>query len=361
MSELPNRPIRVRELPEADRPGRRIRDRYVLLELLGEGGMARVWRGEAIGAGKFRRDVAIKRPTPSPFPDPASVRALAEEARVAGKLVHPNIVQTFDYGLDDGGMPYLVMELVEGVSMHVWLESERPRWELVLRVVMRALAGLSAAHEQGVVHRDLSPHNIVIGRAGDVKLIDFGVASAYDGPELTPTGHLKGKLPYFAPELLEGGPPTPRSDLYAIGVLLWEALAGRPHFPRTVGEHLVRRAPPPLALVAPGVPAAVCAQVDRALGVDPRERHDSADHMRRALRTSIDEATVRSTSERIADSVAGMKPVRVDPDVDTGVHAGGVMPSELPTRRPPPLRGAGASNSGRPPTVPFELTRKKGG
>ncbi|HEY8432438.1 MAG TPA: serine/threonine-protein kinase [Sandaracinaceae bacterium] len=283
-----------------DKPGKIIAGRYELLEPAGEGGMAVVWRALTRGAGQFARPVAVKRILSAKGSDPSFVRLFEEEARVGAGLQHPNIVQVLDFGVDDEGDYYLVMEWVEGLDMHHWVRSH-PRgirqtpWPLVTAIGVEILRGLSAAHERTdengqlvpVYHRDVSPSNVLLGVNGTVKVTDFGLARAMDRASMTRPNVIKGKLAYCAPELVTGAKASAQSDIFALGVVLWEALAQQRLF---TGKNdlevllAVRKGDiTRLSELRTDIPAALELAIHQALDPDPAARFESAKEMARAL------------------------------------------------------------------------------
>ena len=214
---------------------------YELVSRLGAGGMAETFLAVRRGPGAFEQKVCVKRILPAFEQDQDFVRQFLEEARVSAQLRHANIVQVLDFGVVDGSH-YLALELVEGMDLHKLLRSLADRGEtmtsgLVVYLATELANALEYAHGGGgqstspVVHRDISPSNVLVSRAGEVKLTDFGIAKAAQGPGPVPTtGVVKGKVPYMAPEYAMSGKADPRSDLFALGVLLFEALTGRRPF-----------------------------------------------------------------------------------------------------------------------------------
>ena len=214
--------------------------RYRLLSRIGIGGMAEVFRAEVVGAGDFSRTVVVKRMLPQLAADRDAVMMFLDEARLGAKLHHPNIVSVLDLGERDGDY-FMVMEYVDGVDLgtiDARLRSHGLRFpqDHAAWIIARAAEGLGAAHDArdpatghalDIVHRDVSPSNILVSRTGDVKVADFGVARSSDQHVRTTTGILKGKVPYMAPEHLLGEEVDARSDLYGLGVVLWQLLAGR--------------------------------------------------------------------------------------------------------------------------------------
>jgi len=283
-----------------DRPGKIIAGRYELLEPAGEGGMAVVWRSLVRGAGKFARPVAVKRIHAAKGADGHFVRLFEEEARVGAGLQHPNIVQIMDFGVDDVGDYFLVMEWVEGLDFHHWVRSfprgiEQTPWPLVTAIGVEVCRGLGAAHERmteegelsPIFHRDVSPSNILLGTNGTVKLTDFGLARAMDRASMTRPNVIKGKLAYCAPELITGAKASPHSDMFAAGVVMWEALAQQRLFTGkndleillSVRKGEIQR----LRELRDDVPAALEIAIHTALEPDPENRFENMRSMARAL------------------------------------------------------------------------------
>ncbi|MFS8065577.1 MAG: serine/threonine-protein kinase, partial [Byssovorax sp.] len=213
--------------------------RYEILRSIASGGMARVHLGRAVGAGGFERQVAIKTMHPHLAEEADFVAMFLDEARLSARVHHPNVVATLDVQQDDEGI-FLVMEYVDGFALHEILVGSRKErsplpFGLTLRIFLDLLAGLHAAHELTdgdgapleVIHRDVSPHNVLVGVDGAARITDFGIAHAAVRLSSTREGHLKGKLRYMAPEQLRGRKLDRRTDLYAAGAVLWEMLAGR--------------------------------------------------------------------------------------------------------------------------------------
>jgi serine/threonine-protein kinase len=287
-------------VPE-DAPGRLIAGRYDLVEELGRGGMAVVWKATQRGPGRFARSVAVKRILPSLRGNADTLAMFAEEARVGAELRHPNVVAVLDYGLDEFNQPYLVSEFVEGLDLGAWIRShvdaglDTP-WELVTAVGIEILRGLGSAHARvdarglpaAVLHRDVTPGNVLLDVSGVVKLGDFGLAKAQDRERLTRPDVVKGKAAYLAPELVRGEPPSTRSDLFGVGIILWEALTGTRLFlgeTEVASALLVRDARVPiLGVRRPGLPLQLSQAVHRALEREPSRRFASAQEMLETLR-----------------------------------------------------------------------------
>jgi serine/threonine-protein kinase len=196
--------------------------------------MAEVFAGSAVGAEGFSRRVAIKRVLPGFSDDAAFARMFVAEAQISAQLVHPNIVSVIDFDRDGDGRLFLVMELVDGVSLDALLATGLLPLPVVIFVVAEILRGLGFAHDlpitgdlRGVVHRDVSPHNVLLSWEGAVKVSDFGIAKARAASEASASVFIKGKPAYMSPEQANGQPLDGRSDLFAVGVVLWEMLVGR--------------------------------------------------------------------------------------------------------------------------------------
>ena len=216
--------------------------RYELLGSIASGGMASVHLARVTGEAGFERFVAVKRMLPTLESDDAFVAMFLDEARLAAQIRHPNVVGVLDLDRHEAE-PFLVMEFVDGPSLNAVLKGLRSRnealpLEIALRVTLDVLAGLHAAHELhdaaghplGLVHRDVSPANVLVGRDGVARLTDFGVARAEARLARTEVGELKGKIPYMAPEQLRGAVADRRADVYAVGCVLWELLTLRRAF-----------------------------------------------------------------------------------------------------------------------------------
>ncbi len=274
--------------------------RYTLVKRLGAGGMGEVFLARAEGSDQ---EVVLKRILPHLTENPRFLRLFLDETRIASRLVHPNIARIHELGEVDGTW-FVSMELVAGKDLRELLKRARELGhhvplEVALGIAVAIARGLSHAHAatdaQGrslhVVHRDVSPHNILIGRTGDVKLIDFGVAKAANKSVQTGTGILKGKFPYMAPEQAHAKPVDPRTDVFALGIVLWEMICARYLFrgkTDAVTLKLVREAivPAPSSL-RDDVPEALDRVVLKALKKEPRDRYPTAEAFREALSTVL--------------------------------------------------------------------------
>ena len=288
--------------------------RYEILRPIATGGMAKVHLGRAVGAGGFERQVAIKTMHPHLAEQGDFVAMFLDEARLSARVHHPNVVATLDVQQDDEGI-FLVMEYVDGFALQAILVAAREEalplpFGLTLRIFLDTLAGLHAAHELTdgggvplqVIHRDVSPHNILVGVDGAARITDFGIARAAVRLSSTREGHLKGKMRYMAPEQFGGGELDRRADLYAAGAVLWEMLAGR---------GLVRGEDEGACLMEigrldkesprasnPDVPEPIAAACLRALCLDPGERYATAAAFAEALEGAAAEAGVVVASPR---------------------------------------------------------------
>ena len=308
-----------------------ILDRYRLSERIASGGSAEVWRARDE---QLDRDVAVKRLHPHLLPDEASRRRLVAEARAAAALSHPVIVGVYDVD-STGESPALVMELVDGESLATRVDREGPLDERAAAATVADLAdALYHAHQRGVIHRDVKPGNVLLATDGRVRLVDFGIAHslAASAERLTLAGTVIGTLRAMAPEQLTGGPITPRTDLYGLGVVLHEALTGRPPFPASSPVALAdaqRAGPPPMAGLDPALAAVLAA----CLSYDPAARPLHAGALATALRDWLagDPAAALAMAPRpvnVVDTAAITQPIpAVAPPAAATVAAATPAPS----------------------------------
>jgi len=287
--------------------GAPLADRYELGERLGAGGMSTV---VLAFDRRLERHVAVKLLAEHLADDREFVSRFRREALAAARLVHPNIVQVFDFGLDEAsGRQFIVMEHVHGRSGAEILRERGmlPAAEAV-DLISQACRGLDHAHRMGVVHRDVKPGNLLRSDEGVVKLADFGIAKAVsEESSITQIGSVLGTAAYLAPEQATGQGATAQSDIYSLGVVAYQLLAGRlPYEAQTLTELALkqqREAPPLLDAVNPDVNAHLAAVIDRALALEPSDRYDSAEHLRAALEDR-DGATAPTSATRVVPAAS---------------------------------------------------------
>ena len=292
-------------------PGLLLAGRYRLESRIAAGGVGEVWRAEDL---VLARPVAVKLLQPGYASHPQTLARFRAEARHAGSLTHPGIAQVYDYGeTGPAGAPYLVLELVDGPSLAGSLASGPLDSVAAMDVVAQVAAGLAAAHAAGLVHRDVKPANLLMGRDGLVKITDFGIAHAAGSAPITQVGTLVGTPAYLAPERAAGQPATPASDMYSLGIVAFECLTGTLPFHGTPMEIAAASRLQPLPPLPPAVPPAVAALVTDLTAKDPADRPGSA-------------AEVAARATRLRDTLdAGTQPAR------SGSHPG---TAGLPAGRP---------------------------
>lgn len=324
--------------------GRVLGGRYRLLELLGEGGMATIYRAHDSQLG---RDVAVKLLRPEYGRDVSFVARFRQEAQAAASLTHPNIVGVFDYGTDEAG-PFIVMELVDGEDL---AEILRERGFLpavaAARIAGQVAEALAAAHARGIIHRDIKTGNVLVRRDGRALVGDFGIARALSESELTLPGTTLGSVHYFSPEQARGEKVTAAADIYALGLVLFEMLTGRRPFEGDSAAaiamaRLTTDPPAPSALRA-DVPPALDAIVRKALAREPADRFASAAAFAEALRTFLG---TRGAPVAAAAETASGAPPPFAPGAPTGA-------GESTVAAPPPYGGE------EPPRRPVAAGRRE--
>lgn len=287
--------------------------RYEIVGSIGAGGMADVWLGRSTGHGGFARLLAIKTARPSLSGDPRLRAMFLREGALAAGIRHANVVDVLDVG-EAGGVLFQVMSLVEGDSFAGLLQAAPLSLGVTIGIGIDALRGLHAAHELDIVHRDVSPQNILVGLDGLARISDFGIANVLSDDGET-TGTLRGKFAYFAPEQARREPLDRRADVFAMGVVLWEALTGARLFKgRDVVETLERVLGAPITdprTHAPELPAPIAVVVMRALERDAAARHASAEAMADALASAAHEAGVVVDRRNVARTVNALAGERV--------------------------------------------------
>ena len=288
---------------------------YVIYECLGRGGMATVHRAKQTGIEGFERPVALKRMLPWLTSDAEFVKSFVREARVAALLRHTNIVQTFDLGKVDATF-YIAMELVSGRDLREVLRHAHnvvgpPPPPMTIALLFQICDALDYAHSfrdesgrpLGLVHRDISPANVIVTDDGIAKIVDFGVAKGSTATLATMSGMLKGKFAYMAPEMLQGVADA-RCDLFAVGVVAWELLTARPLFAGGDDMEILQRVttwdPPAPSTINPRVPRELDAWVAMALAKNPQKRFQNAAQMRAGLELAARTPAMRASATDIA-------------------------------------------------------------
>lgn len=325
--------------------------------------MAEVYRAVLRGAGGFEKVVALKRILPYFGGDEDFITLFRDEARIASTLTHANIAQVFDFGEVDGSL-YMTMELVEGADLTTLgdrLRKEGQPMPLATAafIVAEAARGLAYAHDKrgsdgqplGIVHRDVSPHNILVSYEGEVKVTDFGIAKATGKVHKTATGVVMGKLRYMSPEQVAGEALDPRSDLFSLGVVLYELLTGGPIFP---GDQSLRLAElihtatiPPPSTQNPAVPRQLDDIVMKALEKSREKRYARGGELARDLTVYVNQSAPGFTREDLGALIQRVAPPKAPPPVTPGVPATAVE------KKTPPQPGAldKTEATGGPPLV----------
>ncbi|MBI3160976.1 MAG: protein kinase [Chloroflexi bacterium] len=262
-----------------------IHQRYQLVTWLGEGGMGVVYKAHDL---ILDRDVAVKFLSPKFFSGADAAARFMREARLVARLSHPNIMSIFDVG-EDQGWQYLIFEYIPGSDLHTLMNNRSTPWTVAeaLPILKSALEALAYAHGQGVIHRDIKPENIMLTPQGQVKVTDFGLAFANEEVRLTRDEGLVGTILYMSPEMIRGREIDARADLYSLGAVLYELLAGEPPF---AGEQIaqiiskvIHTEPVPLNVRRTDIPSALDSAITRLLMKEPEQRHSSAQEALSAL------------------------------------------------------------------------------
>lgn len=269
--------------------GKRISGRYKILELIGGGGMANVYLAHDM---ILDRDVAVKMLRLDFVNDEEFIRRFHREAQSATSLAHPNIVSIYDVGEEDS-LYYIVMEYVNGQTLKQYIQQSTPlRVEEALDIMMQLTSAISHAHQNHIIHRDIKPHNILIDREGNVKITDFGIAMALSATSITQTNSVLGSVHYLSPEQARGGMANRKSDIYSLGIVMFELLTGRLPFS---GESAVSIAlkhlqseTPSVRRWNPNIPQSVENIVLKATAKDPFHRYNNVEEMEEDLRTALD-------------------------------------------------------------------------
>lgn len=315
--------------------------KYTLVRKLATGGMAEVFLARIDGPMGFAKKCVVKRILPHFNDDPRFIEMFLGEARLAAELNHPNLVQIFDFG-EANGQYYLAMEFIDGPNVRVLNQATRRLhgamdFALAARIIFLAAEGLHFAHElrneQGeflnLVHRDISPDNILVSRNGGVKVVDFGIAKASSQPHLTKSGMIKGKMAYMPPEQLAREPLDRRADLFALGIVLYELITGGMPFDATsevsIIQAIMSQQPLERATVyRPDCPPMLEAIVNRCLEKDREKRYPSC----RELQADL-EKFIQSTGQSVGTREVAMlveEAVEKEPESKSGevVPSGGL-------------------------------------
>jgi eukaryotic-like serine/threonine-protein kinase len=334
-------------------------DRYRLERRLGVGGMATV---QLAFDTRLERYVAVKLLAEHLAEDSSFVSRFRREALAAARLVHPNIVQVFDFGLDDAtARNYIVMEFVDGESCAEILRDRGPmRPNEAVNVLAQACRGLDYAHRNGVVHRDVKPGNLLRSRDNAVKLADFGIAKAAEQSDITKVGSVLGTAAYLSPEQARGEPAGPASDIYALGVVSYQLLAGRLPYEAASLTDLARlqeTGPPPrLDEVDPDIPRSLADAIMVALHRDPEQRYADAADMEQALSDGLaGRGPARDTESTWAmDDTEATRMLAATQATAAAPRTGSrrrlePLPEEAPRRRPAPAPPTRSTRRSAPP------------
>jgi serine/threonine-protein kinase len=320
-----------------------------LAEPIAAGGVGQVWRASDL---LLDREVAVKLLRPEYADHPDTLERFRAEAKHAGSLTHPCVARVYDYGNAGPAIPpYLVMEYVNGPSLADMLAVDPVHPVLALDVAAQAAAGLDAAHRIGLVHRDVKPGNILIGADGLVKITDFGIAHAAGSAPITGPGLVMGTTQYMAPERIAGGQATPASDLYALGILIYECLTGLPPYDGGTAEVMAGHLYLPMPPLPAGVPPELGELITRLTAKNPAARLSDA-------------AEVAAIATRLRDALAADAGLTVAAPAyagaATGSHAGAGAAADVdalftgpaPQQAGPGMTGQTAVLDDRPPRQP---------
>ena len=317
-----------------------INDRYEVHKRIGRGGMADVFSARDL---LLDRQVAIKVLFPEFATDDNFVERFRREAQSAANLSHPNIVNVYDWGKYEGTY-FIAMEEVQGRTLADVLKTNgQLTSKQAAEIASEVAAALGFAHEKGTAHRDIKPANILIGKNGQVKVADFGIARAMNAPtesNLTQVGSVMGTATYFSPEQAQGAQPDPRSDLYSLGIVMYEMVAGRPPFtgdnPVSIAYKQVHDSPQPLVQIVADVPKAYEAMVAKLLAKDPKVRYPSAGALRDDLRRFRNDEPVQALVAATAQGAPGAAAAGCGRRCRSGDRGdGGGRPAhDAPTRKP---------------------------
>jgi serine/threonine protein kinase len=370
--------------------------RYTLFMPLSTGGMGEIFLARLEGSDGLDTLCVIKKILPHLAQDPHFVERFIDEARILVKLSHGNVAQVLDMGVHDGA-PYIALEFIDGKDLRRVLQRTRDRklplpLSFVLSVMSRVLDALAHAHRQrdehgqelNLVHRDVSPQNVLISYEGEVKVIDFGLAKSAQSASRTNPSVVLGKFMYMSPEQARHKPVDRRSDLYAVGLCLWELVAGRNPFdevpPGEIMAKVANPAIPPLQSVEPLCPAALSRAVERALSPDPAQRFQTAEEFRGVLQGLLQQidplAGAETTSRFMRDAFAAeyqaerrvlasvneqaraLTEAEFAAPADASEETLDNAPSPFATGRPTPMATPAVTLPAEPTPLSFQATRK---
>ncbi len=311
-----------------------LNNRYQLLELVGSGGMAAVYRGMDT---LLQRQVAVKVLREGFASDPSFLARFQREARAAANLDHPNIVTVYDVG-QDGIRHYIVMEYIDGQDLKTLIRRKgRLYVNETLDITVQVCAGVGHAHKAGLIHCDVKPQNVLITKDGRAKVTDFGIARALSESGITESSTVWGSPLYFSPEQATGDPPAPASDVYSIGIMMYEMLAGMPPFqaekPAALALMHMREEPQPLSIQNPHVPSQLEWVVHKVLSKEPAARYRTAEQLGHVLQEY----------RRQSEQKTGWQPATPGTSPDTPIPASytvEVEPSSVPRKAPNALTWA---------------------
>ncbi|MGN1059655.1 MAG: Stk1 family PASTA domain-containing Ser/Thr kinase, partial [Clostridia bacterium] len=302
--------------------GRLIGNRYEIVETIGKGGMAIVYKAKCL---MLNRYVALKVLRPEFREDKDFISRFQAEAQSAASLSHPNIVSIYDVG-QDGDLDYIVMEYVEGVTLKQYIDAQGViPWREAVDYAAQICAGLEHAHKKGIIHKDIKPHNIMITREGTLKITDFGIAKVMSSSTIATGSTTMGSVHYFSPEQARGGYTDYKTDIYSLGVVLYEMVTGRLPFQGDTAiaiamQHIEKEPTPPREL-NPDIPEALENVIRRAMCKEQAMRYDSVTQMLVDLKKVYTGNSVPYQPPVTGDTV-------VTPRV-SGYHHPNVMPEEL--------------------------------
>jgi len=260
--------------------GKLLGSRYEIIEKIGNGGMATVYKAKDL---VLKRYVAVKILREEYTTDNEFIKRFNTEAESAASLTHPNIVSVYDVG-KEGNLYYIVMELIKGKTLkEIIVEDGRMGWKWSVKIAKQIAQALETAHRNNIIHRDIKPHNIIITEDGTAKVTDFGIAKAVSNSTITAFGTTIGSVHYFSPEHARGGYTDAKSDLYSLGVVLYEMVTGRVPFdadtPVSVAlKHMQEKPVPPIEL-NPAIPQSLNDLILKAMEKDPNMRYSTATEM----------------------------------------------------------------------------------